>query len=60
MIVSIRYPDTERGEVPIAFVVRFPNCFLTEEDVKRFIANQVRIHILFCDNFLEKMMLIGL
>ncbi|KAL7596066.1 hypothetical protein Lser_V15G29034 [Lactuca serriola] len=37
----IPYPDNERGEVPIAFVVRFPNCFLNEEDVKRFIANQV-------------------
>jgi 4-coumarate--CoA ligase len=42
-VLVSRFPDTEAGEVPIAYVVRPPSSSLIEVDVQKFIESQVRL-----------------
>jgi len=40
----IPVPDEEAGEIPRAFVVLKPNCSMTEEEVKKYVADNVAPH----------------
>jgi len=46
-----RYPDDEAGEIPMEFILRKSDNNLFEEDVKKFVANQVNetLRYLVCE-----------
>ncbi|KAG6521803.1 hypothetical protein ZIOFF_018936 [Zingiber officinale] len=41
--LTVRYPDEEAGQIPLAFVVRQPGSTITEEEVIDFVRKQVHL-----------------